>query len=136
MNHWSHLYVGLPHKPGGRDRSGLDCWGLLRLVYKEQFDIDLPDLPGIHAAKVLETCHTVESEIKESWIEIPEPVELCAVGMSKKTAIHHVGIYTKADGGKVVHCYSHPTMVADTLRMLHILGFRTIKFYRHVLWPG
>lgn len=134
--HWSQNYIGLPHKEGGRARDGLDCWGLIRLVYKEQADIELPELPGIGAAKVLETCHTVIKELEVSWIEIPRPVECCAVGMSQKEAIHHVGIYTGADGGKIIHCWGSQNVVADTLRVLRIYGFRTIKFYKHILWPG
>jgi cell wall-associated NlpC family hydrolase len=36
-------YVGLPWQDRGRTPTGLDCWGLLRLVYAGELGIDLPD---------------------------------------------------------------------------------------------
>ncbi len=32
---WAEGYVGLPYAVMGRDRAGVDCWGLLRLVWQE-----------------------------------------------------------------------------------------------------
>lgn len=43
---WVADYVGLPWKVLGRDRDGLDCYGLVRLVLAEKFGLVLPALDG------------------------------------------------------------------------------------------
>lgn len=42
MQHWSAGFVGLPWAERGRDRHGVDCYGLLVLVYRQVNQIDLP----------------------------------------------------------------------------------------------
>ncbi|MBM3210609.1 NlpC/P60 family protein [Candidatus Poribacteria bacterium] len=37
-------YVGIPYKHQGRDMNGLDCWGLIKLVYKENLGIEIWDI--------------------------------------------------------------------------------------------
>lgn len=39
---WACEYVGLPFKFKGRDRDGVDCYGLLRLVLMEKKGLALP----------------------------------------------------------------------------------------------
>lgn len=43
---WAGQYVGLPYAPGGRDRAGIDCWGLYSLIMREQFGMELPPYEG------------------------------------------------------------------------------------------
>lgn len=42
MAYWSDDFVGLPWMPRGRDRSGLDCYGLSRLAWGEVQGFWLP----------------------------------------------------------------------------------------------
>jgi len=43
---WAASFIGTPWKPFGRDRAGVDCWGLVVLVYREVFGIELPLYDG------------------------------------------------------------------------------------------
>jgi cell wall-associated NlpC family hydrolase len=39
---WARDYIGIPFVAGGRDRTGCDCWGLVRLVLAERWRLRLP----------------------------------------------------------------------------------------------
>jgi cell wall-associated NlpC family hydrolase len=132
--HWAAKYVGLKHEVGGRGPTAWDCWGLLLLVYANEFGITLPDLPGIAAADTRAISHVFRIEAAADWTELTVPQDGYAVGMSQKRAIHHVGVYLKADGGKILHCWDSQCVIVDTLSDLRLKGFRTVKFFRHRLW--
>ncbi len=40
---WPAKYVGIPYRGKGRDGDGLDCLGLLYLIYANEYGIKLPD---------------------------------------------------------------------------------------------
>lgn len=43
---WVARYVGIPYATHGRDYHGCDCWGLVALVWREEFGVVLPEYLG------------------------------------------------------------------------------------------
>jgi len=41
---WWTNYMGIPFESRGRSRDACDCYGLLRLIYKDKLEVDLPPL--------------------------------------------------------------------------------------------
>lgn len=57
---WVGRYIGIPYAERGRTRAGVDCWGLLDMVWREHFGRDLPSYDGTHwrkGAVVAEVAH-------------------------------------------------------------------------------
>lgn len=133
--HWCARYIGLPHEAGARGPDKVDCWGLLRLIYAQEFQIELPLLPGISVQSTMDINRQFTKEAIADWEPTTELFDGVAVALSQRSAIHHVGIYTPAAGGKVIHCWDTHATIADTFKGLRLKGFTTIKFYRHKLWP-
>lgn len=133
--HWAVKYIGMKHVRGGREPGAVDCWGLLCLVYREEFQIELPAYPGVTAQSIPFIASTIKSDARRDWVELEKPVDGCAVAMSQRVIPHHVGIYVTADGGRVIHCWDTQNVISDTFRGLAAKGFQVIKFYQHHLWP-
>lgn len=45
MERWVQRYVGIAYSEGGETHTGADCYGLVRLVYREVFKREAPSRP-------------------------------------------------------------------------------------------
>lgn len=68
---WAGRYIGISYKESGRDRQGIDDWGITRLVVSEQFGIALWAFSGVTNG---------DDIVKEITKHFPEVVEDEMVG--------------------------------------------------------
>lgn len=70
---WSAHYLNIPFVERGRSRYGVDCYGLVRMVYQEQRGIELPDYTeGYTTTTDTEEIEALcRNEVSSRWQEIP-----------------------------------------------------------------
>jgi len=89
---WQNKYIGIPFLDKGRDTSGIDCWGLVRLVYKQEYNIDLPNFSTDYEAEDSERMRDLLAQYKEGWEKIDAPTEGCIVLFNILGIESHMGI--------------------------------------------
>ena len=76
---WAEKYVGIIFVDHGRTVQGTDCWGLVRLVLKEQCGVDVPSYGEISATELLMVTKTISQEAnREPWhtVKIPKAFDV------------------------------------------------------------
>jgi len=86
-------YIGLPYQENGRDWNGVDCWGLARLYYKHELDIELPDYSELYTGSRDSSLSATILDQKQRWISVTEPVEndICVFNIYGEPI--HIGVY-------------------------------------------
>lgn len=72
MTAWASRYLDIPFLDKGRTRSGVDCYGLIRLIYEEQRQITLPSYTEQYATTTdyEEITALLKGEVASRWAEI------------------------------------------------------------------
>lgn len=100
---WVNRYVGLPFGEGPGE---ITCWGLVRLVYRDQLGVDLPAYGEIGAHDLARVARTMGREqMGEQWLPVTEPLTF-------DVAIMRSG----RGGGRIVHV----GVMADERHLLHV----------------
>lgn len=86
-------YIGLPYVDNGRDTTGVDCWGLARLFYKGELNIDLPSYVESYSGGSDPQIVEAVSIYKDNWQleSTGNPGDLCLFNILGEPT--HVGIY-------------------------------------------
>jgi cell wall-associated NlpC family hydrolase len=100
---WATSYMGLPFVDRGRDRKGVDCWGLVCLAFKEQRGETIPEFEGVSPDDDDMIPALIDIE-KQNWraVAIDQRQEFDVVVMNARIVRHgrafapamHLGIVT------------------------------------------
>ena len=121
-------YIGLRYLDNGRTESGVDCWGLARLFYKQEYNIDLPsyseEYSGGTDARILQVVELYRDNWEESTT--PDVGDLCLFNMLGEPM--HVGVYV--GNNNFLHCRSGSDSVIESLSNLKWKN-RFVAFYKY-----
>jgi len=104
MYEWVKKYIGIPFISNGRTTDGCDCYGLVRLVLRNEYGIELPELSDNYAdaMNVRETARLFAENLPVLTAEkIDAPEEKAVVVITEHGAAAHIGI--AAGGGYILH---------------------------------
>jgi len=111
-------YINIPFKPQGRDFNGCDCLGLVRLIYKEELNIILPEYLDIdYNCNLNKNDDTIledgwEEQMKLAWRPIRPPYKrwdgLLFYASARRVIADHIGLCI--GDGKFIHTSMHYKM--------------------------
>ena len=108
-------FIGLPYKHRGASMDGCDCYGLVKLFYRDVMSVDLPDYQIMYSDTFdKEECSGVVADVCGEWIEVDEPSFGSVLTFSIMGAICHVGIHI--GDGDFVHSFNGTNSCIESIR--------------------
>jgi len=128
--HWAINYLGMPWHSGHEGPHSFDCWGLVRYVQKQHFNLDVPS--------IIVDANDIRSVVKEfctsnerlRWHAVTNMREGDCLLMSQSKEPTHVGVWIDADGGGILHAVRGIGVVFTNLSNLKHMGYNILGAYR------
>ena len=137
MQHWANRYLGKPWEKAAEGPHAYDCYGLVRAIYRDFLQIDLPlfDIAAMSPVAIRRDMHTEAGSGRWQPLDFDtEPLrDFDVLLMSYAKRAHHVGIWVEVDGGRVLHALEGAGVVAPSWHSLPMSGWRVIEAYRRKL---
>jgi cell wall-associated NlpC family hydrolase len=130
---WVGDYVGLPYQEGGRARSGLDCYGLLRLVINERFGGQLPEYEAIVWREDRDLLASLMEERVRLWQPVPHRREQAGDGVLLRVMGRPIHVGVVIAPGWMLHVEAGCDSVLERYDTGTRWKRRVLGFYRHAV---
>ena len=126
---WTSKFVGVPFIDGGRDIRGVDCYGLVYLVYREVLGIELPGYGEISAHDMARASHRIRTDSAMApWVPVTGPAQAMDVLVMRGRPLH-VGVMV--DAGHVLHVEAATASVIVPVDRSPQVRWRRLSLHRH-----
>lgn len=129
--YWTNDYIKIPFGDKGRDRKSCDCWGLVRLIYRDRLGIELPELldysDTLDGKNISQLCR---QEASSHWVSIPHGEEkpFDVIVLKVMGFPMHIGVVCA--NGFMIHCLKGSNTVVVPYNGV-IWKKRIAGFYRY-----
>ncbi len=132
MSHWARQYLGTPWESGAVGPDAYDCWGLVRVILRQRYDIEVPMVPDADTESILQVASSMLATTRRDyWQQEKTPHEGDVVTLGKARYPSHCGIWIDADGGGVLHCERGSGVCFSKIDDLRLFGWGLIEYYRY-----
>ncbi len=129
--HWARQYMGKPWINGGQGPEAFDCWGLVRHVLAEHFNIQVPTV-DIDPDCLRGCIRALQNGKRDgTWRRVKTPGDGDVVLMAHAKYPSHIGIWLHVDAGGILHCLRGCGVVYSTPIKLRLSGWGGIEYYRY-----
>lgn len=118
-------YIGIPYRKNGRDRSGLDCYGLVWIVEKEVYNKSIPKL--LELSEKTATTLIMENTPLINAVQVTKPINGDIVLFFYHDLPVHVGVF---DNNHVLHSVQGVGVVYEKITANRLRKFNKEEYYR------
>ncbi|MCI5078739.1 NlpC/P60 family protein [Oricola sp.] len=124
-------FIGIPFRERDGGRAGTHCWGLVRLVYRENHRIELPEHAEIGAHEVLSIARETKRQMtSRTWLRVDEPRYPDVAVMSALGGDHPVHVGVVFPELRLLHLEERTASVCVPLAH-PVIEPRLLGFFRH-----
>jgi cell wall-associated NlpC family hydrolase len=125
-------YLPIPFVPHGRSKEGVDCWGLVCLIYADHFGIQLPSYSEVDWKDGEAVARSVKEQQQAEWAEVDakDRREFDVILLRIKGLPWHVGVVLNQR--QFIHIDPSRGVCVESFNSIHWKN-RILGYFRHTI---